>query len=600
MATLQELETALINADKAGDSEAATIFANEIMKMRSATEQPKSDSGLGRQLGLTARAAIGGIGGLANMVADPIVGGINAGLRAVQSPKLSDLVTGAQPYQLPIPSQALERTMTRLGLPEPQNGTEEFAQTVSRGMVGPAGAAKAFPQFAGNIGTQIAAAGGASGASDIARQLGGDPMTQFISGIAGGVLPATGAAAALEGAKVLRAGAPALLEPLTAEGRRRIAARAVQSAATDRDSALRNAQGAPEYVPGSVPTLGQASEDIGLGLMEKAIRARNPEAFAAREAEQDAARQSGLARSFGSATDISLAEAERDAATKSMRDAAFADAKNVNVKPVINSANTILKSGPGARQEVERAMNWVKGQLDGESNAERIYAIRQDINDIIAGKMRDPEKASYQLAAGQLKAIKAVLDNQLEQAAPGFKDYLKTYAGMSREIDKAQLGQDIAAKARNPMTERLSPASYTREFEKRAEDIANAGPVASDALSRVAMDLRRSAAPMAAGRTPGSDTLQNLVANNMLQRAGIQSSGPVQNAAGRGLGLLFKPLGVEEQTQQLLRDAFLNPKEGASLLNMSLSRNPILMDEMLKRLLSAPYGGLLGAGVANQ
>ena len=34
MATLKELEAALINADKAGDAEAAKILANEIVKLR--------------------------------------------------------------------------------------------------------------------------------------------------------------------------------------------------------------------------------------------------------------------------------------------------------------------------------------------------------------------------------------------------------------------------------------------------------------------------------------------------------------------------------------------------------------------------------------
>lgn len=557
---------------------------------------------LTRQLGLTARAGIGGIGALANAVADPVVGGLNAVLRAAQPGKVSDLVTGKQPYQLPIPSQALERTMTRMGLPQPQGGLEEFAQTTARGMVAPGAVAKVLPQFAANLGMQTVAAGMGAGASDLARQGGAGPLGQFAAGVAGGIVPATAGAAALEAAKVARSGAPALMEPLTSEGRRRIAARAVQGAASDKDAAAQAAQGAPEYVPGSMPTMGEATGDMGLGLMEKAIRNRHPEAFAARAAEQDAARQAGLAKSFGTATDITMAEQHRDQVTKAMREAAFAGAKTVNTKPIITAANSIMKSGPGGRQEVTKAMEWVRARVDEIGNdPERVYSLRQDINDIIAGKMRDPEKASFQLAAGQLKAVKAVLDQQLEKSAPGFKAYLQTYSGMTREIEKAALGQEIAAKSLNPTTERLSTPQFTREFEKRSEDIAKSGAVASDALTRVAMDMRRSAAPLAAGKTPGSDTLQNLVANNFLQRAGINANGPAQTAMTKATGLLYKPFGVEEATQQIMRDAFLDPKgKGAGLLKMELKRNPLLMTEILERLRAAPYGGLLGAGVSSK
>ena len=40
MATLQRLEQALINADKAGDTSAAKVFAEEIRKRKAATVPP--------------------------------------------------------------------------------------------------------------------------------------------------------------------------------------------------------------------------------------------------------------------------------------------------------------------------------------------------------------------------------------------------------------------------------------------------------------------------------------------------------------------------------------------------------------------------------
>lgn len=298
---------------------------------------------------------------------------------------------------------------------------------------------------------------------------------------------------------------------------------------------------------------------------------------------------------------LTMAEEARNAATTPIREAAFANAKKVDTKPIFSLAESILKSGAGKRQEVERSMAWLKGRLEGEKDPQRIYAIRQDINDIIAGKYaNDPEKAAFKLAISELKAVKGVIDKQLDKAAPGFKQYVESYAGLSREIDKARLGQEIADKARSPLTEQLSPASFTREFERRGQEIADAGPVASDALSRVAMDMRRSQAPGAMMRSPGSDTLQNIVSNNVLSRAGVRSDGPVSNAAGRALGLLYRPFGVEEKVLEGLRDAHLDPKEGARLLSMPLSKIPkTYLDEILRKLYGIPVGGLLGINAGN-
>lgn len=572
-------------ARKAGYSDAEIV--GHLAGAQTSQEKPK-ERGMGeslvRQVGLTARAGIGGLAAIPNAFADPVVA----------------LVNRAAGTNMPIPSQALERTMTRVGLPEPQGGAEEFAQTVARGMTGPGAAAKVAPQFAANLGLQTVAAGSAAGASDLARQSGAGPMGQFVAGVAGGVVPVTAGAAALEAAKAAKNAFPSIVEPLTNEGRRRIAARAVQNAASDKSAAANAAQNAPEFVPGSKPTLGEASQDTGLGIMEKAVRNRNPEAFAVREAERDAARQSGLEKSFGRPTDLTLAAEERGHVTTPMREAAFADAKPVNTKSIVNLGNSILNAGAKYRGSAGTTIQGFVDDINGIKDPQVLYnGPRKAINDVLEGKASQDTPLA-QFTKSELISLRAEIDRAIEKSAPGFQNYLKTYAGMSREIDKAKLGQEILADSRNPTTERLSPAQYTRQFEKRGPEIANAGPVASDALYRVAADLRRSAAPQAAGRTPGSDTLQNLVANSMLDRSGISASGPVRSAIGRATNLLYKPFGVEDATQQIVRDAFLNPEDGVGLLNMQLKQNPLLLSEILARLQAAPYGGLLGAGVANQ
>lgn len=73
---MADLMAALRNADAAGDTEAASRIA-AMIKAQGATptpdaEQPGMLSQVGRQLGLTGRYAVEGVGNLLGMVSDPI------------------------------------------------------------------------------------------------------------------------------------------------------------------------------------------------------------------------------------------------------------------------------------------------------------------------------------------------------------------------------------------------------------------------------------------------------------------------------------------------------------------------------------------------
>lgn len=560
-----------------GMSDDQIVAAIKANSAPAAPERSIPDS-IARQLGLTARAAISGVAALPNMVADPVVSGINA-----------------MGGNLPIPSQALERTMTRAGLPEPGSGTERFANQVVQGMAQPGLMAKMIPSMASRIGTQIAAAGAGAGGSELAQEAGAGPMGQMAAGLGAGIaapasILATGAAARAGGRLVGN-----LTAPMTEAGRKDIAARILQGAASDPEAAAANIANAPRYVPGVTPLTAEVANDSGVSAISKNIRNQSPAAFADAEAANDAARQAALQRSFGNATNLTMAEQARDEIGKKLRDAAFADAKPVDVRPIVNSASTIAKSGAGKRQEVEKAMAWVKSRLQGEKDPERIYAVRQDINDIIDGKMaRDPEKASFQLAAGQLSAIRSILDAQLEKSAPGFKQYLTDYFSRSRPIDAMRTGQEIAASAVNPMTEKLSPAIFARQMNNRAEDVAGMGAIGSDALSRMNADLKRSVAPSAAMRTAGSDTLQNMVGNELLQRAlGNIPGGPVSRIAGKAASVLYTPF--EQQTRGLLAQSMIDPELAMGLLRRELKKRPDLMRGLLDARGPVSRGGLLGA-----
>jgi hypothetical protein len=121
------------------------------------------------------------------------------------------------------------------------------------------------------------------------------------------------------------------------------------------------------------------------------------------------------------------------------------------------------------------------------------------------------------------------------------------------------------------------------------------GAQESDALYRVLQDMRRSAAPEAAMRTPGSDTTQNLIGANLLRSTGI-TPGPFGRMAAGLMGRVYGPM--EDQTQGLLLRAMMDPQEGAGLLSMQIAKDPMLAEELRRRLLGLPAAGLLGGAVA--
>lgn len=188
---------------------------------------------LARQAGLTARAGITGVTGLASMGTNAAISGINS-------------LLGTS-----IPQADVGATLSAIGLPQPENSAERVAQDVAGGMAGAgsiagigqslsrnalAPVARAIGgQLGAGVGTQVASAAAGTGAAGVAREEGVGPGGQLAAGLAGGLAaPAAlyGAGAATRG--LLRGGE---------QGR--------QTVARNLDEFQR---------AGTTPTLGQATE----------------------------------------------------------------------------------------------------------------------------------------------------------------------------------------------------------------------------------------------------------------------------------------------------------------------------------------------------
>lgn len=634
-------------------------------------EEPSYAARIARQLGLTGRAAVGGVLALPAMLGDAVTGG---------------------------KSTPAVKTVLDAVFPQPR-GFENVVQDVAGSMIPAAGMAKATGTASTMLPQILSAAGGAAGAGT-AREMDIGPLGQTIAAIGAGVVAPSMATAAAEGGKAaLRAGR-GMIEPFSEQGRRTIAARTMQANATDPRAAAANIQTAPEYIPGQQPTTAELAQDSGLSGLQKSIRNRFPADFADRAAVQDQARQTYLQRAFGGQPELDAAMAAREAATAPLREQALSAANQTgeqaqaleaairqkaqskvgalqnsgqmqtsaaqqqvladNWTPVpgmprvpghyspniervpeyaagAQEAAKIaaqreaerrvlqtsleampyapLKSGPivasieqslsqpGQRSSdvVSKTLSTVAEKIagvtskDGIVDARDLYTIRKELGNTIETFAKESNNWDKRLAAGLERDLQRKIDNAILKAGGvEWPQYLRQYSDLSQKIEALKLGQEITAAARNPLTERLSPAQFTRQFENRAEEIAKAGPQTSDVLSRVAADVRRATAPEAAMRTPGSDTAQNVLGANLMRRTGLSSS-PSRAIMGL-IGKAYGPL--EEQTQGLILKGLLDPKEGAALLTQQLSKDPKALDELLRRLMVIPGAGLLGGGIA--
>jgi len=143
-------------------------------------QEPGMASQIGRQLGLTGRAAIEGIAALPNIIADPFA-----------------RMAGITP-----PSQALSQTLTRAGFPEPETGVERAVQAGAQAVAGAGGQiglareaaqavtgpiARGFSQQAAQApGTQLTAAGVAAPVAQQVTETTESPLAGMAAGVLAG------------------------------------------------------------------------------------------------------------------------------------------------------------------------------------------------------------------------------------------------------------------------------------------------------------------------------------------------------------------------------------------------------------------------------
>jgi len=590
---------------------------------------------IGRQLGLTARAAATGAAGLPLLAGDALNTLIN--LISKGSAGIENIIReqrGLPPttgMQLEMPSQVLQRGLTQVGLPQPETKGEKVIQDITSAISGVAAPAalvqrglaagqRALAQpsvaekfFVENLPLQMSAAIGGAGASAAGREYadvgaGGQLGLAMLGGM---VAPGTATTAVPAAGRLVRE----TVRPFTEAGREVIAGNVLRQLANKPEAAIRRMQEFQPEVPGYTPTTAQASRDVGLISAETPIRALDVTGkFAAQASEANKARMAIIDRLAKDQDAVNTAIANREAATAPMRESAFA-ASTVTPQQfqsaislvVDDTINNILKTPAGKRDTVISAMEDARQMVRRANTPAELYEIRKDLRAAEQGLLDRADRggasaSAFKAARYELNQVIKSVDDVIDSAAPGYKDYLNAYKQRSRNIEKIEAAQGFRGKVLSTIPDpinigqfMISQPNFTRAI-RAAQKETDMSQMQVKILERVGRDLD-SGVLNKSGRVPGSDTFKNLSTANVIGGIiGKQMFGQVPAAANKvvaPLNWLYN--GTDDQIRELLVDAMLDPKLAAKLMTKATTTNiEPLSKELQRKALNLGYGAAFG------
>lgn len=615
MATLQELQTALIAADKAGATEDARALAQAIIAIKSpAAEKPVAPQAFDDP-GVLQSTLIG-----AGRTFDRLGKGMQ---------QLYYGATGNNKKLQELKQLAAEDDTAYKPLQE----AHPFATGVGESlpsMVLPGGGAK----------TLIGTAAKMSAASAIPAMLeygdAGDRLQRgAIAGAAGAAVPAVGA--------VFKS-AKSFAEPLYAGGRDLIVGRTLNRITGDEaGNVISKLKSASPIVPGSIPTAAEVAENGGIAAMQRSAAQANPSTFAQRAMEQASARLDALRGVAGDASKLKAAETARDVAAKPIYDQAKSEfMKN---SPELSA---ILESLPPevmakahslallAREPLRigkdiPAHTVETGLLDASGKAitkdvaaqqsaysgKALHYIKLALDDTL-GKTGDGALGNVEKRL--MTGAKEDLLNVVDAGIPSYGAARQKYAELSRPVNQMQVGQALYDKLKPALSDfgalgQESKAQYAnalRNGDKLAADATgfkNATiasimePTQLNTLNNIGKDLARKANAENLGRGVGSDTFQKLAMQNIAEQSGMpRLVGGLLDLPGVSRATKWVYRDTDEQAQKVIAEAMLNPAKAAQLMEAAnsglLKNSPKLRQALIQSGLRT--GGLLGMATVSQ
>ena len=404
--------------------------------------------------------------------------------------------------------------------------------------------------------------------------------------------------------------AKSVIQPFTEAGQDAIAAKIISKFGEGGPMQVN----AAELVPGSLPTLAEATGNAGIAGLQRATRDLRPNAFVERETANAAARNAAFDRVAGDQAAINAASGARDDAANVLYGQAFsADAMRRGLAQEAQATRApfagvglsgapedlatpglrALMARPGFRAAAESAKRLAADNgvhLDDLlQSLQGLHYIKLALDDAL-----NPGAATAlgRNASAAVMGMRDKLAEELAKVSPLYGNARKTFADMSQPINAMEALQELRLtdKAGNMTLSKVKNGIQSLDKFRKAPGVHPAKAVTADQLSQLQAihdDLLRQDF-LQAGRSAGSNTFQNIATDNILSslvpgRVGQALKGKVGGPLGQIGRIAYS--GPNEAIRNRLTDMMLTPE----LAQAALARQQALTGQSaLERFLQLP------------
>lgn len=346
------------------------------------------------------------------------------------------------------------------------------------------------------------------------------------------------------------------------------AGKIISDSATDA-AAARAALGSEHVlVPGSTPTTGQATRDIGLLGLERTLRQRNPADWTADDIARNEARLNELKRVTG-ADDLAAHKANQSAVGRQAYGDALMNAKVKGDSELVGLMHNPIIKPAWEKAVKDAAAEGVKLTARDQITGRGLHYLKMALDDQI--DLASSRAGDSAMGANSLRIARGVQDkfnNWLESNIPEYQAARKAYAAASVPVNKAEAGQDILSRAAtgikdvkgNPV---MTPADFNKKLAANLTTKYGNTFTADEAqaLSNIGKDLERSVLADTVKGTKGSDTAQNLVAQRTM-------AATLKQVPFAGEFLAARAAGRDADVAAILDQAMRDPAKGKQLLDL--------------------------------
>jgi len=376
----------------------------------------------------------------------------------------------------------------------------------------------------------------------------------------------------------------AALEPFNESGRNLIIGRALrQFSGNDAEKAIANLRNPQQLVAGVQPTVGEVAGVPSLAAVQRAVGG-NPittNAFAERKALNDIARTEAL-QNIASPTRLAKYQDLRGRVAEDLYSDALKPLNLGKLTPEMTDEITGLVKTPAIKKAMDQAKENAANRgieiNNPEGSMRGLHETKMALDDQIARVKALAEKNGGSASAelNSLQTAKSRLLSFMEDVSPEYKTARINYARLSKPVEQLESIAKLAEKSLSPKDYSVYLGNFSRELEKvKKEGHLSAQQVKR--LENIKEDLMRTDFANNAGRGVGSNTMQNLAYNNMLQEVNLPNllrrRGMAETAGN--IAARVKDVAYGSANKQLtseMAEALLDPRKAAALMKLAGKR----------------------------